>query len=154
MSPEGRADVAITRSPTSITELDLTVSGFNMVPFLGTVAVGSGEISGLVPEPESDPTTVSMPATAPRLLGNHPNPFNPDTRIVFELPRQMRVRLAVFDIRGRLVKTILEEQRDAGRQEATWNGQDNHGGSAASGVYLYRLETEEGAFTGRMTLGK
>jgi gingipain R len=154
VTAEGLVEVAITRSPDSVEEVDLTVSGFNMVPFLGTVTLGSGEIVGLIPDPDPDLPADAHSLATPRLLGNHPNPFNPDTRIAFELPYPMRTRLAVFDIRGRLVQTLIDGTREAGRQEVSWNGRDHNGGTVASGVYLYRLETEIGAFTGRMTLSK
>lgn len=151
---DGQVEVALTRTVGPVEALDLTVSGFNRIPFLGSVALGSGEVSGLVPGTDSEASGDGLPAATPRLLGNYPNPFNPDTRIEFELPRAMHVRLAVFDIRGRLVQTLVEGTREAGRQDAVWDGRDHSGGAAASGVYLYRLETGNGICTGRMTLSK
>ncbi len=88
------------------------------------------------------------------LLGNYPNPFTPSTTIAFELPRDMRVQLAVYDVRGNLVQTLLNENLAAGRREAQWNGRDRSGRTVASGVYLYRLQTPEGSQTGRMLLSK
>ena len=154
VQPGTPVEVPIMRSLADVTQLDLTVSGFNRTPFLGTVNVGSGQISGPEPGTETSPTVDPARPAQARLLGNHPNPFNPDTRIVFELPRRMRIRLRVHDIRGGLVATLIDGSREAGRQEAVWNGRDRNGGTAASGIYLYRLETEDGAITGRMTLDK
>ena len=154
VAADGVIAVPITRSMAGVPQLEITVSGFNMTPFLGTIELGSGEISVLEPENDSTEPTDQIPGTIPRLLGNYPNPFNPETRIVFELPDRMRVRLRVFDIRGRHITTLIDESRSAGRQEAAWNGRTSNGAPAASGIYLYRLETEVGHFTGRMTLGK
>jgi hypothetical protein len=79
--------------------------------------------------------------TAPRLLHqNAPNPFNPSTTIRFANPARGAVRLRVFDVSGRLVRTLVDEVREAGLHEATWDGRDQGGRAAASGVYLYRLD--------------
>jgi flagellar hook assembly protein FlgD len=91
---------------------------------------------------------------AVNLLGNFPNPFNPGTSIAFELPRDMRVRLAVYDVRGGLMRSLVDEVQPAGRREVYWDGRDAAGQAAASGVYLYWLRTDEGDFSGRMTLAK
>lgn len=80
----------------------------------------------------------------PRLAlhGNRPNPFNPATTIPFELSRRGRARLTVHDAAGRLVRTLLDAERDAGPHEARWDGADDFGRPAASGVYLCRLAAE------------
>ncbi len=80
------------------------------------------------------------PAAGLTLAQNYPNPFNPTTTIAFNLPTAGRVKLQVFDVRGRLVRTLLDEQRDAGNHSVMWNGRDDRGAAAASGMYLYRLQ--------------
>jgi hypothetical protein len=87
-------------------------------------------------------------STTPRVttLGqNYPNPFNPSTRIAFGLATRGHVRLCIYDASGRLVRTLVDESRAAGRYEEAWDGRDGHGHAAASGIYLYRLDA--GAFT-------
>ncbi len=70
-----------------------------------------------------------------------PNPFNPRTVLSFDLERKADVTLRVFDVRGRLVQTVLDdEQLSAGRHSRVWNGTDAAGRPVAAGVYLYRLE--------------
>ncbi|RPJ43689.1 MAG: hypothetical protein EHM19_08195, partial [Candidatus Latescibacterota bacterium] len=87
------------------------------------------------------------------LLGaNAPNPFNAFTRISYSIPRAGRVVIAVHDIGGALVKTILDENRPEGAGEATWDGTDSGGRRAASGLYLYRLRHEGREETRRMAL--
>ena len=69
-----------------------------------------------------------------------PNPFNPTTTINFELKVPGRVRLSVYDIRGRRVATLVDEHRSVGHHEVNWSASDRVGRELASGVYLLRLE--------------
>lgn len=69
-----------------------------------------------------------------------PNPFNPVTTISFSLPAAGRVRLDIHDLRGRRVRSLLSEDRQAGEQRVVWDGRDGQGQSVASGVYFARLE--------------
>ena len=80
-----------------------------------------------------------------------PNPFNPGTVISFDLPRAERARLTVYDLRGRLVRTLVDGIR-GGRQSVTWDGRDRDGRSVAAGVYLVRLRTASGRWTRATTL--
>jgi hypothetical protein len=68
-----------------------------------------------------------------------PNPFNPSTRIAFDLARSGRVQLEVFDVRGRSVRRLLAEDLPAGRHEVVWDGRDDAGSGVASGTYVARL---------------
>lgn len=83
-----------------------------------------------------------------------PNPFNPQTTLSFELAEAGHARLTIFDAAGRLVTTLLDEHRDAGRHEVTWNGRDAAGRISSAGVYLYRLESGGVSETKRMLLVK
>ena len=78
------------------------------------------------------------------LLPNYPNPFNPETVVRFSLPQRARVWLAVYDVRGRRVATLLHGSRNAGTHSLRWNGRDASGRAAPSGVYL--LEMQSGSF--------
>jgi len=87
--------------------------------------------------------TVDVPAAArgAALHPAYPNPFNPSTTLVYELASAQRVTLAVYDVAGRLVRTLAEgEARGAGRHETVWNGRDDAGLAAPSGVYFARLD--------------
>ena len=83
-----------------------------------------------------------------RLLANAPNPFNPSTRLRFALEREGTVALAVYDARGRLVRDLGAHTLAAGEHAVAWNGRDETGRAAASGVYYVRLVGEGG--TGRI----
>ena len=93
--------------------------------------------------------------TAHRLGTCVPNPFNPLTRIEYELARAGMVDLAVYDLKGRLVRR-LEAGRvvEAGRHWAQWDGRDASGRSVAAGVYFYRMRCDSYTATRRMTLLK
>jgi len=74
-----------------------------------------------------------------RLHPNYPNPFNPSTTIRYELENAGEVRLAIYDVGGRLVRVLVNERKGPGPHAARWDGV-GHNGQVASGVYLYRLE--------------
>jgi hypothetical protein len=74
---------------------------------------------------------------------NRPNPFNPETRISFSLPRPAETSLRVYDVQGQLIRTIVEQRSlAAGRHAFRWDGRDGQGRDAASGTYVCRLEAE------------
>jgi subtilisin family serine protease len=88
------------------------------------------------------------------LKKNFPNPFNPSTTIAFSLPREERVRLAVYDILGREMSVLIDEVKVAGRYQTTWDGRSNGGMHAASGAYFIRMEAPGFVATERMLLLK
>ena len=89
-----------------------------------------------------------------RLHQNAPNPFNPQTTIAFDLPQQGAVRLQVYDIAGRLVRTLIAADLAPGRHRAVWDGRDTQGRGVSSGSYLARLEFGHEVRTMRMGLVK
>ncbi len=88
------------------------------------------------------------------LNGNYPNPFNPMTKISFDLPHGTKVALEVFDLRGRKVQTLVAETLSAGRHSVVWNGTDHHGRQVSSGTYFYRLQADGTTITDKMLLLK
>ena len=86
------------------------------------------------------------------LQQNYPNPFNPATNIAFDLPVGNWVTLTVYDLLGREVKTLVNEQKTPGRYLVKWDGTNSAGIPAASGVYLYRLKAGEFVQTRKMLL--
>lgn len=74
------------------------------------------------------------------LEANYPNPFNPTTRIEYALPQAGMVRLIIYDVAGREVRRLVNETLPAGRHAVEWNGLDDGGRPAASGLYIYRLQ--------------
>jgi hypothetical protein len=78
------------------------------------------------------------PALA-RLLRNYPNPFNPITRVQFTLDRSAQVSLRVFDVQGRVVRTLLDSYLSSGPRVIAWDGRDDRGRQLPSGTYFLRL---------------
>jgi len=74
------------------------------------------------------------------LAANYPNPFNAATRITYQLPRAAAVRLEVFDLLGRHVKTLVDRAQAVGIHQVTWDGSNHQGLAMASGVYWFRLQ--------------
>lgn len=76
-----------------------------------------------------------------RLRANYPNPFNPTTTILYELPERAVVQVEVFNVLGRRIALLADTQQPPGTYRVTWNGRDDAGAPVASGLYLYRLST-------------
>jgi len=93
--------------------------------------------------------TVSTIPSRFELYQNYPNPFNPSTTIKYDLPKQSRVKIEVYDILGRKVATLVDETRIAGSYQVIWNAN-----RSASGVYFYRIETGNYCATKKLLLLK
>ena len=89
---------------------------------------------------------------ATRLLPAWPNPFNPATRIPFELAAGGRIELKLFDVSGRPVRTLFEGRSEAGTHSVPWDGRDDSGRPVASGVYFCRLRAGIYTATSRLVL--
>ncbi|MDP2173628.1 MAG: T9SS type A sorting domain-containing protein [Candidatus Cloacimonadaceae bacterium] len=88
------------------------------------------------------------------LKGNYPNPFNPSTTIDYQIPAKGNVRLEIYNMKGQKVQTLVNELKTSGSHSVVWNGIDQSGHSVVSGVYFYRLVTENNTITKRMLLLK
>lgn len=92
------------------------------------------------------------PPTSPMLLSTRPNPFNPRTEIVFRLPAAATVNLEIFDLRGRLVRSLHTGSLPAGEHRAMWDGRADDGRSMPSGTYACRLVADQVMTMRAMTL--
>lgn len=125
-------------------------------PIIATEAVLYEPNAAVIPGVTLDPTTLrvrysptgveDLPA-AQIGLKLQPNPFNPRTRVGFDLPTAGSVLLAVYDSRGRRVATLHEGPAAAGPLSFDWDGRDSQGLAQPGGVYLFRLETRAGGVT-------
>jgi len=103
------------------------------------------------------PTNVKYETIIPKqyaLFHNYPNPFNPTTHIRFNLPKTEQVTIKIYDVIGRLTKTLVDQKMRVGQHTITWDGTDERGIRVTSGVYFYRLETEGYSKTRKMLLLK
>jgi hypothetical protein len=96
----------------------------------------------------------TAPAAMLQLEPNYPNPFNPSTTIAFTLPDRQHARLTIHDLRGRLVRTLLDGVLEGGRHAAVWSGVSASGEPLPSGAYLYRLTTGSTVRSRTMILAK
>jgi len=119
------------------------------------IVIGANQADGgqgavyVFPAPTVTSAVAAAPAAGVRLLGNHPNPFNPSTEIRFALDRAGPVRLSVHDLRGRAVEVLVDGELSAGDHAVTWAPRD-----LPSGTYAYRVTAGGAAATGTLLLAK
>ena len=103
-------------------------------------------------------TSTSVDGQDPALINqyslsqNYPNPFNPSTTIAYDLPNDANVQLIIYNTLGEPIRTLVNSFQAAGRHRLSWDGKDDSQKPLASGVYLYRLQTEDFAETKRLLL--
>ena len=88
------------------------------------------------------------------LLSSYPNPFNPETTISFELFADSNVDLAIYNMVGQRVSTLMSGFYDNGYYDIVWNGTDLNGAELASGIYMVKLITDKNVSTNKITLLK
>jgi len=142
--------------------MDLTITNPNMIN-AGTDGFNFGDLAHWAPDQyelwkaqkttgvKSESNTVPNDIT---LAQNYPNPFNPTTTIEFTLQRAGEVNVAVFNMIGQKVKTLVNKKMTNGSHHVVWNGLDESGQRVASGVYYYRLDTKDFSTTRKMVLLK
>jgi choline dehydrogenase-like flavoprotein len=86
------------------------------------------------------------------LYQNAPNPFNPVTTIFYDLPERSHVRLDIFNVKGELIRTLLDSDMPAGSRSVTWKGTDNSGRAVVSGIYFYRFRAADFTRSRKMIL--
>jgi len=114
----------------------------------GDSEMATVEFTWLVVSADDPITTIT------ELRGNYPNPFNPDTNISFSLSTPGRVQIEIFNIRGEKVRTLLDSELEASQHEIVWDGRDDRGRTVSSGVFFYRMKTEDYTSVKKMLLMK
>ena len=143
-----RINITYTENEETATR-DITIpSGFGLISQIGN------DYEMIVPPYSLDVNEETNIPIISHLKGNYPNPFNPDTIISFSLKAKEQVSIKVYDIRGRLVKTLIEEQLPAGEHIIVWDGTNNSGNLVASGIYFSKMITEDYRATKKMSLIK
>lgn len=113
---------------------ETTVIDFEMIPLVGT-----GE---------------DIITLATVLYNNYPNPFNPETNIAYSIKEAGNVTIEVYNLRGQLVKTLVNDVKETGEFSATWTGTDNTNKTVSSGVYFYKMRSGNYTSTKKMILMK
>ena len=74
---------------------------------------------------------------------NYPNPFNPSTMINYSIPNSSLVSIVIYDLLGREVKTLINNEQNAGNYQVMWNGDNNYGSKVSSGTYFYSIRSSD-----------
>nr|HPR17163.1 FlgD immunoglobulin-like domain containing protein [Candidatus Cloacimonadota bacterium] len=149
-------DNEVIATPSSAFYLNTNVPGGSHVYYVAAVfnggfeGEGSSEVTVVVPVGNDQNL---IPAVT-SLEGNYPNPFNPTTTIRFGLTTDENVNLVIYNTKGEKVKTLVNNELEAGYHNFVWNGLDDNGKQSASGVYFYKMQTEKYQSTKKMILMK
>ncbi len=85
---------------------------------------------------------------------NYPNPFNPETTISYNIDKASDVELTIYNIKGQKVRTLVDDQQEAGRHDIVWDGTDGKGKKVASGTYLYKVKADDQEVVNKMLMIK
>ena len=88
------------------------------------------------------------------LYNNYPNPFNPVTTLRYDLPEDALVNITIYDIMGRIVRTLINSQQNAGFKSIQWNATNDAGSPLSAGLYLYKIQADNFVKTRKMVLLK
>lgn len=138
----GQAGVTCNSAGGAVTSSTLTVAGDELITPRGLVWAHCASVADV----PASPAALTVAA--------HPNPFNPTTTITFTTPQDGPVSVALYDARGRLVRTLADRAMAAGRQAINWDGRGDDGQVAAAGMYVVRVTTPAGAAGGKVVMAK
>ena len=128
---------------TTYTDTDLSSGDY----VFSVVAVYAFGVSEAVSIEINIPTKISdgdnLPPLVTALIGNIPNPANPNTTLFFNVANDTVVNLTIYNIRGQLIRTLINDSYIAGRYRVDWNGRDDNNRNVSSGVYFYMMETHD-----------
>jgi hypothetical protein len=133
-------DILVSGSTAFVAQTD---AGFIIYEYYGPTSIN-----------DSNETTSSLPRLF-SLSQNYPNPFNPSTTIQYDIPEgngTVPVKILVYDIRGRLVRKLVDEEKESGSYQVHWDGIDERGLQVSTGLYLYRLEASELSVSRKMLI--
>jgi hypothetical protein len=117
--------------------------GLIILEYYGPTSIGDSKVGDFV-----IPKTFS-------LSQNYPNPFNPSTTIQYDIPKvsgTIPVKINAYDIRGRLIRKLVDQEKEPGRYQVHWDGGDEYRQQVSSGIYLYRIDAGEFVSTRKMVL--
>ena len=104
--------------------------------------------------PVSDIDEIEILPARYELAQNYPNPFNPETVISFNMPKSGSVQIKIYDVLGKEIRTLINEEKNAGKHNIYWNATDDYGRRVSSGVYFYSISADNFSQTKKMVLMK
>jgi hypothetical protein len=145
-------------APTAWTEYTYDLSSYGRVPiYVGIQCVSNDAFIFFVDDvvvggsPNGEDT---VPVAATELRGNFPNPFNPTTTIAYSVKTPEAVTIGIFNVKGQLIRTLVNEAKEAGNHTVVWNGDDNSGRRVSSGIYYYKMSAGKYSSTRKMVMMK
>jgi len=145
------------QAPVDWTEYTYEIEGYTGNVYIGIQCVSNDAFIFLVDDvtvegtPLEDP---NVPVLATDLQGNYPNPFNPETTIRYSVKETSPVTIEVYNLKGQLVRTLVNEVKTAGNYSVVWNGRDNNNQPVSSGVYFYKMNAGKYSSTKKMIMMK
>ena len=89
-----------------------------------------------------------------KFLKNYPNPFNPTTKIAFEIGESGKTKVEVFNVKGQKIRTLLNEKIEGGKHSVIWGGKDSNNRQVSSGMYFYKVSVNGNQKTSKMIMLK
>ena len=145
------------QAPVDWTEYTYEIEGYTGNVYIGIQCVSNDAFIFLLDDvtvegtPLEDP---NVPVLATELQGNYPNPFNPETTIRYSVKETSPVTIEVYNLKGQLVRTLVNEVKTAGNYSVVWNGRDNNNQPVSSGVYFYKMNAGKYSSTKKMIMMK
>ncbi len=130
---------------------DTNIKDITFIDSTGFATGGNGSLYVYHPAVSNDEASVEVPILD---FNCYPNPFNPETTISFNNPQNGRISLSIYNIKGQLVKTLLDEEIAVGTHSIVWNGTNEKGNSVTSGIYFTKITTTSTSLTKKMILLK
>tara|TARA_Y100000748_G_scaffold48414_1_gene36894 strand:+ start:11417 stop:14836 length:3420 start_codon:yes stop_codon:yes gene_type:complete len=140
----------ISSNPSIVFMFDQVSAGDNYFIPITSVADNFGQFTSDMVGIENN---ISIPVDF-ALYPNYPNPFNPSTVISYDIGNDSHVEIDIYDMRGRKVKSLVNQEHISGRYSINWNGDDSGGNPVSAGVYIYKLNSENKVFSRKMILMK
>ena len=141
-------DIEFTETPTERMLINKTDGTTYEIETVFIAYISFGEITSI------DDASELISTIPIRYLRNFPNPFNPETTISFELNESGFTKIEIFNIKGEIINTILEQALSVGSHNIEWNGIDSSGNNSSSGVYFYKISVNGKQKTNKMLLLK
>ncbi|GEM_PF-1313301 len=142
---------AIANVPTDSYTIIATKIGYATVT--QQVSLNGTQIADFVLQAPTSNDDSVIPAI-PAMITNYPNPFNPNTNILFTAPKDSHVSVKIYNVRGQCIKNLLNDNLKAGSHSLTWDGTDNKGNKVSSGIYMVKLQGNGFYQNRKMTLMK
>ena len=157
VAPPSNIGWEITVVPSSNADVTISLSATTDCNATGAVCTSddralSNSLSQIVTGP--GPSKAVAALLRLELDANYPNPFNTETQIAYTLPAAGQVELAIYNVLGQRQRTLVQAVQSAGRYQIAWDGRNDMGAPIASGVYLYRLTSEQGFLVRQLLLLK